>query len=146
MSLNEEIVKELDDSRELLAKVNDELDTNNYSKSYKKVWQAKAKIEYIVISLKLLNDIHHNNQNEKWKEDFVDNLVRVRAARKVRKAFQETLERYNKLEGIDDIYEFYKECWKIKEKLTILLNIVKPKIKPGQNDNDSNKKDSSDKK
>ena len=36
---------------------------------------------------------------------------------------------FQDLESIENIIKFYTVCWKIKEKLTILLNVVKPKIK-----------------
>lgn len=129
MTLNEEIVQRLDIARKLIQKVYENLDPESYVKFYQDIWKARAEIEYIVISLKLLNNLQDKELEGKWKEEFTETLKQVRAERKVRQVFIETLELFKKLESIENIIEFYKTCWKLKEKVTILLNIVKPKIK-----------------
>jgi hypothetical protein len=134
MSLNEEIVRKLDRSHEQLIEVYEKLNPEDYTKSYQKIWSIRAEIEFIVISLKLLNNLESSNIDEKWKEEFSATLKQVRAERKIRQAFLETIDLFSKLENIEDILEFYKICWMLKEKLTILLNVVKPKIKLKKND------------
>jgi hypothetical protein len=137
MSLNEEIVRKLDKSHEQLIEVYEKLNPEDYTKSYQKIWSIRAEIEFIVISLKLLNNLESSNIDEKWKEEFSATLKQVRAERKIRGAFIETIDLFSKLENIEDILEFYKICWMLKEKLTILLNVVKPKIKLKKNDSKS---------
>jgi hypothetical protein len=131
----------LDDSRVILEKVYEKLDPENYTKAYKDIWKVRAEIEFIVVSLKLLNNLEENEIGVKWKEEFSQTLKQVRAERKIRQVFLETFDLYNKLERIENIIEFYRICWKLKEKLTILLNVVKPKHKRIQ-ENDSKKKKS----
>ena len=133
MALSEEIVKTLDNAKKGIQSVYDKLDPENYSKFYDKIWKARSDVEYIVVSLKLLNNLDEQNLDQKWKEEFKETLKQVRAERKIRQAFLETLDLFNKLENIENIEEFYKICWKLKEKITILLNVVKPKIKIGKN-------------
>ena len=133
MALSEEIVKTLDNAKKGIQSVYDKLDPENYSKFYDKIWKARSDVEYIVVSLKLLNNLDEQNLDQKWKEEFKETLKQVRAERKIRQAFLETLDLFNKLESIENIEEFYKICWKLKEKITILLNVVKPKIKIGKN-------------
>ncbi|NHK30555.1 MAG: hypothetical protein FK730_04345 [Asgard group archaeon] len=137
MSLSEEIVSKLDKSHEQLIKVYEKLNPKDYTKSYQKIWSIRAEIEFIVISLKLLNNLDSLNIDEKWKEEFSSSLKQVRAERKIRQAFLETIDLFSKLESIEDIMDFYKICWMLKEKLTILLNVVKPKIKLKKNDSKS---------
>lgn len=137
MALSEEIVKTLDNARKGIQSVYDKLDPENYSKFYDKIWKARSDVEYIVVSLKLLNNLDDQNLNQKWKEEFKETLKQVRAERKIRLAFLETLDLFNKLESIENIEEFYKICWMLKEKITILLNVVKPKIKIRKNQNSS---------
>lgn len=139
MALSDDIVQRLDDSRVILEKVYKKLDPEDYSKAYKEVWKVRAEIEFIVISLKLLNNLEENEIGVKWKEEFAQTLKQVRAESKIRLVFLETFDLYNKLEHIENIIEFYRICWKLKEKLTILLNVVKPKHKRTQ-ESDSNKK------
>jgi hypothetical protein len=129
MALSEDIVKRIDDSKDILVRVYEKLDPNNYSKSYQDIWNVRAEIEFVVISLKLLNNLEENEIGVKWKEEFSQTLKQVRAERKIRQVFLETFDLYNKLEQIENIIEFYRVCWKLKEKLTILLNVVKPKHK-----------------
>ncbi|MBN1327982.1 MAG: hypothetical protein JXA54_00790 [Candidatus Heimdallarchaeota archaeon] len=133
MSLNDDIVKLIDASRNQLTKIYEKLDSNDYSKFYKQIWGIRADMEYIVISLKLLNDINSVLTDEKWKDDFASTLKQVRAERKIRQEFIETIELYRSLENINQIMNFYKVCWMIKEKLTILLNVAKPKHKIEKN-------------
>jgi hypothetical protein len=130
MSLSDEIVSIIDNAKTNVQEVLAELDPDNYMQFYNKIWTARADIEFLVVSIKLLNNLEYDNKQEKWKEEFADSLVQVRADRKIRKVFEETIELFNELETIQDIELFYRQCWKIKEKLTILLNVVKPKIKP----------------
>ncbi|HUT82389.1 MAG TPA: hypothetical protein VMZ29_14405 [Candidatus Bathyarchaeia archaeon] len=139
MALSEDIVKLIDTSRNQLTKIYEKLDPNEYSKFYKQIWGIRADMEYIVISLKLLNDITNTPLDEKWKDEFASTLKQVRAERKIRQEFLETIELYKSLENINQILNFYKVCWMIKEKLTILLNVVKPKFKLEKNN--LNKKD-----
>jgi len=136
MTLNDDLVNRIDKSRTMLQEVYDKLDPTNYVKFYDKIWTIRAEIEFIVASLKLLNNLEDQLQDEKWKKDFADTLKQVRADRKVREVFIETLHLFQELESIENIVKFYTICWKIKEKLTILLNVVKPKIKPEYKKND----------
>ena len=129
MALSEDIVKRIDSSQEILRKVYDELDPENYVKFYQKIWSIRAEMEYIVAAMKLLNNLTDSAVNGKWKKDFSDSLIQVRALKKVKEVFVETFEMYNKLESLENILDFYKICWMIKEKLTIILNVVKPKHK-----------------
>lgn len=135
MSLNEEIVQKLDEAKKTIQEVYGKLDPENYTKFYEKIWKARSEIEFIVISLKLLNDLESKKLEGKWKEEFSSTLKQIRAERKVKEEFVSTIEMFNQLENINDIIEFYKICWKLKEKITILLNVVKPKIKVQQNKN-----------
>ena len=136
MTLNDEIVNRLDKSRTMLQEVYDKLDPTDYVKFYDKVWSIRAEVEFVVASLKLLNNLDDQLQDEKWKKDFVVTLKQVRADRKVREVFIETLHLFQDLESIENIIKFYTICWKIKEKLTIILNVVKPKIKLDYKKND----------
>ncbi|NHJ85613.1 MAG: hypothetical protein FK734_09135 [Asgard group archaeon] len=136
MALSDDIVKLIDSSRTKLIGIYDKLDPNDYSKFYKQIWNIRADMEYIVITIKLLNDINNSISDDKWKEDFASTLKQVRAERKIRQEFLETIELYRSLENINQILEFYKICWMIKEKLTILLNVVKPKHKLEKNNID----------
>lgn len=136
MTLNDEIVNRLDKSRTMLQEVYDKLDPTDYVKFYDKIWSIRAEVEFVVASLKLLNNLDDQLQDEKWKKDFVVTLKQVRADRKVREVFIETLHLFQDLESIENIIKFYTVCWKIKEKLTILLNVVKPKIKLDYKKND----------
>ncbi len=129
MALSDDIVQRIDDSRVVLEKVYEKLDPENYTKGYKDIWKVRAEIEFVVISLKLLNNLEENEIGVKWKEEFSQTLKQVRAESKIRQVFLETFDLYNKLEQIENIIEFYRICWKLKEKLTILLNVVKPKHK-----------------
>ena len=129
MALSDDIVQRIDDSRVVLEKVYEKLDPENYIKGYKDIWKVRAEIEFVVISLKLLNNLEENEIGVKWKEEFYQTLKHVRAESKIRQVFLETFDLYNKLEQIENIIEFYRICWKLKEKLTILLNVVKPKHK-----------------
>ncbi|MHA1245053.1 MAG: hypothetical protein ACTSXA_13880 [Candidatus Heimdallarchaeota archaeon] len=129
MTLNDEIVNRLDKSRTMLQEVYDKLDPTNYVKFYDTIWSIRAEVEFVVASLKLLNNLEDQLLDEKWKKDFSETLKQVRADRKVREVFIETLHMFQDLESIENIIKFYTVCWKIKEKLTILLNVVKPKIK-----------------
>ncbi len=129
MALSSDIVEKIDTAKELLGKAYDELNPENYSISYEKVWFARAEIEFVVIALKLLNNLEKETLNNKWKEEFGKTLKQVRSESKIRQAFDDTFSLFQKLEDIDDIIEFYKICWMLKEKITILLNVVKPKHK-----------------
>ncbi len=129
MALSSDIVEKIDTAKELLSKAYDELNPENYSISYEKVWFARAEIEFVVIALKLLNNLEKETLNNKWKEEFGKTLKQVRSESKIRQAFDDTFGLFQKLEDIDDIIEFYKICWMLKEKITILLNVVKPKHK-----------------
>lgn len=129
MALSDDIVQRIDDSRVVLEKVYEKLDPENYTKGYKDIWKVRAEIEFVVISLKLLNNLEESEIGVKWKEEFSQTLKQVRAESKIRQVFLETFDLYNKLEQIENIIEFYRICWKLKEKLTILLNVVKPKHK-----------------
>jgi len=129
LTLNEEIVQQIDRSRENLQKVYDDLQVDNYNVHYHIIWTIRAEIEYIVATLKLLNNFDDQILGEKWKKEFGEKLKQVRSERTIRQAFLETLTLFDELEGIEDIINFYKTCWKIKEKLTVLLNVVKPKHK-----------------
>jgi len=129
MALNDEIVNQIDQSREKLQNIYDNLQPNNYTTHYHDIWYIRAEMEYIVATLKLLNNLDEQEIGGKWKTDFASNLKQVRAERTVRQAFLEALALFQALEEIENILEFYKTCWKIKEKLTILLNVVKPKHK-----------------
>jgi len=140
MALSDDIVKRIDDSRDILEEVYEKLDPNNYTKSYKDIWKVRAEIEFIVISLKLLNNLEENEIGVKWKEEFSQTLKQVRSESKIRQVFIEIFDMYNKLEHIENIIEFYRICWKLKEKLTILLNVVKPKHKRIQETGRQNKK------
>jgi len=134
VALSDDLVKIIDKSKNQLSKVYEKLDPENYTKFYQQIWGIRADMEFIVISLKLLNKLDAKAIGEKWKEEFKETLKQVRAERKIRLVFLETLELYNSLESIEDIIKFYKICWKIKEKMTILLNVVKPKHKRQTND------------
>jgi hypothetical protein len=136
MTLNDEIVNRIDKARTMLQEVYDKLDPKNYVKFYDAIWSIRAEIEFVVASLKLLNNLDDQLQDTKWKKDFIETLKQVRAERKVREVFIETLHLFQDLESIQNILQFYIVCWKIKEKLTILLNVVKPKIKPNYSKND----------
>ncbi len=129
MTLNDEIVNRLDKARTELQGVYDKLDPTNYVKFYDTIWSIRAEVEFVVASLKLLNNLEDQLLDEKWKKDFSATLKQVRADRKVREVFIETLHMFQDLESIENIIKFYTVCWKIKEKLSILLNVVKPKIK-----------------
>ncbi len=129
MALSDDIVQRIDDSKVILEEAYEKLDPENYTKAYKDIWKVRAEIEFVVISLKLLNNLEENEIGVKWKEDFSLTLKQVRAESKIRQVFLETFDLYNKLEQIENIIEFYRICWKLKEKLTILLNVVKPKHK-----------------
>ena len=129
MALSSDIVEKIDTAKELLSKAYDELNPENYSISYEKVWFARAEIEFVVIALKLLNNLEKETLNNKWKEEFGKTLKQVRSESKIRQAFDDTFGLFQKLEDINDIIEFYKICWMLKEKITILLNVVKPKHK-----------------
>ena len=129
MSLSEEIVQKLDEAKKIVRDTSEKIEPDNYTQFYNKIWKARAEIEFIVITLKLLNNIETVEAEGKWKEEFTSNLKQIRAPRKVKLEFLNTLEIFEQLEEIEDIIEFYKICWKLKEKLTILLNVVKPKIK-----------------
>ncbi len=133
MALSEEIVQKLDKARKGIQNVYDKLDPEDYTKFYDIIWKARSDVEFIVATLKLLNNLEDKTLGQKWKEEFKETLKQVRAERKIRQAFLETLDMFNKLEGIENIEEFYKICWKLKEKITVLLNVVKPKIKLNQN-------------
>ena len=133
MALSEEIVQKLDKARKGIQNVYDKLDPEDYTKFYDIIWLARSDVEFIVATLKLLNNLEDKTLGQKWKEEFKETLKQVRAERKIRQAFLETLDMFNKLEGIENIEEFYKICWKLKEKITVLLNVVKPKIKLNQN-------------
>lgn len=133
MALSEGIVQKLDNARKGIQNVYDKLDPQDYTKFYDIIWKARSDVEFIVVTLKLLNNLEDKTLGQKWKEEFKETLKQVRAERKIRQAFLETLDMFNKLEGIENIEEFYKICWKLKEKITILLNVVKPKIKLVQN-------------
>ncbi|NHJ87297.1 MAG: hypothetical protein FK734_17670 [Asgard group archaeon] len=133
MTLNEEIVIKLDTAKTLISEVYEELDPKNYSKHYEKIWKARAEVEFIVIALKLVNNLTENDIGEKWKKDFSDVLKQVRSEVKIRQVFLETLNIFQSLEQIENIIEFYKKCWMLKEKITILLNVVKPKHKISSN-------------
>jgi len=133
LALSEEIVKKLDNARKGIQSVYDKLDPEEYTKFYDTIWKARSDVEFIVATLKLLNNLEDKALGQKWKEEFKETLKQVRAERKIRQAFLETLDLFNKLEGIENIEEFYKICWKLKEKITVLLNVVKPKIKLIQN-------------
>ena len=133
MALSEEIVQKLDKARKGIQNVYDKLDPEDYTKFYDIIWLARSDVEFIVATLKLLNNLEDKTLGQKWKEEFKETLKQVRAERKIRQAFLETLDMFNKLEGIENIEEFYKICWKLKEKITVLLNVVKPKIKLIQN-------------
>ena len=130
MALSDDIVERIDDAKQAVQEVYDKLSPDKYPKFYNKIWNARSNIEYVVVTLRLLNNIEIEKLDEKWKDEFIPTLKQVRAERKVRLAFLETIDLFNKLEGIQDIIEFYKVCWMLKEKITILLNVVKPKIKP----------------
>ncbi|NHJ40291.1 MAG: hypothetical protein FK731_09690 [Asgard group archaeon] len=134
MSLSEEIVSKIDKTYDQLKETYEKLDPQDYTKSYQKIWFIRAEMEFIVISLKLLNNLDTESIDEKWKEEFSSSLKQVRSEKKIRDVFLDTIELYNKLERIEDILEFYKICWMLKEKLTILLNVVKPKIKLRKNE------------
>ena len=127
MALSSDIVEKIDTAKDLLSKAYDELNPENYS--YEKVWSARAEIEFVVIALKLLNNLEKEILNNKWKEDFGKTLKQVRSESKIRQAFDDTFCLFQKLEDINDIIEFYKICWMLKERITILLNVVKPKHK-----------------
>ena len=129
MTLNDEIVNRLDKAKTMLQGVYDKLDPKDYVKFYDTIWSIRAEVEFVVASLKLLNNLEDQLSDEKWKKDFGETLKQVRADRKVREVFIETLHMFQDLESIENIIKFYTVCWKIKEKLTILLNVVKPKIK-----------------
>ena len=129
MAISDDIVQRIDASRVVLEKVYEKLDPENYIKGYKDIWKVRAEIEFVVISLKLLNNLEENEIGVKWKEEFSRTLKQVRSESKIRQVFLETFDLYNKLEQIENIIEFYRICWKLKEKLTILLNVVKPKHK-----------------
>ncbi len=129
LALSEEIVQKLDNARKGIQKVYDKLDPKEYTKFYDTIWKARSDVEFIVATLKLLNNLEDKTLGQKWKEDFKETLKQVRAERKIRQAFLETLDMFNRLEGIENIEEFYKICWKLKEKITVLLNVVKPKIR-----------------
>lgn len=129
MALSSDIVEKIDVAKELISKAYTELNPENYSISYEKVWSARAEIEFVVIALKLLNNLDEEKENTKWKEEFGETLKQVRSENKIRQAFIDTLDLFNKLEDIEDIIDFYKTCWMLKEKITILLNVVKPKHK-----------------
>ncbi|MHA1742688.1 MAG: hypothetical protein ACTSV6_00385 [Candidatus Heimdallarchaeota archaeon] len=129
MTLNEEIVQQIDLSRENLQKVYDDLQVDNYNVHYHTIWTIRAEMEFVVATLKLLNNFDDQALGEKWKTEFGEKLKQVRSERTIRQAFLETLALFNELETIEDIIDFYKICWKIKEKLTVLLNVVKPKHK-----------------
>lgn len=133
MSLSEEIVQKIDEAKKAIREASENIDPENYTLFYDKIWKARAEIEFIVITLKLLNNIETAKIDGKWKEEFTSNLKQIRAPQKVKLEFQNTLEIFEQLEEIEDIIEFYKICWMLKEKLTILLNVVKPKIKIQQN-------------
>ncbi|MBK5114512.1 MAG: hypothetical protein KGD59_01165 [Candidatus Heimdallarchaeota archaeon] len=143
MALSDDIVQRLDDSRVILEKVYEKLDPENYTKAYKDIWKVRSEIEFIVISLKLLNNLEENEIGVKWKEEFSQTLKQVRSESKIRQVFLETFDLYNKLERIENIIEFYRICWKLKEKLTILLNVVKPKHKRSQESESKIKKSKS---
>ncbi len=140
MALSDDIVQRIDDSRVVLEKVYEKLDPENYIKGYKDIWKVRAEIEFVVISLKLLNNLEENEIGVKWKEEFSQTLKQVRSESKIRQVFLETFDLYNKLEQIENIIEFYRICWKLKEKLTILLNVVKPKHKRGNESESKEKK------
>lgn len=129
LALSEEIVQKLDNARKGIQKVYDKLNPEDYTKFYDIIWKARSDVEFIVATLKLLNNLEDKMLDQKWKEEYKETLKQVRAERKIRQAFLETLDMFNQLEGIEQIEEFYKICWKLKEKITILLNVVKPKIK-----------------
>ncbi|NHJ31382.1 MAG: hypothetical protein FK732_00825 [Asgard group archaeon] len=133
MALSDDIVQRIDDSRDVLVKVYEKLDPNNYTKAYQDIWKVRAELEFVVISLKLLNNLDENEIGTKWKEEFSQTLKQVRAESKIRQVFLEVFDLYTKLEQIENIVEFYRICWKLKEKLTILLNVVKPKHKRSNN-------------
>ncbi|MEA2070864.1 MAG: hypothetical protein U9O98_06185 [Asgard group archaeon] len=129
MSLSEDIAQRIDLAKELINDANKALNPNNYQEHYETVWKARAEIAFVVAAIELLNKLDSSTDKEQWKEEFTDSLVQVRADRKIKKAFEDTMEMFQELEKIVDIYEFYKKCWCLKEKITILLNIVKPKHK-----------------
>ena len=129
MTLNEDIVTRIDNSKKLLKKAFEGLDPINYSKIYKEVWKARAEVEYVVVSLKLLNSNSISELFEDWKINLSKTLKQVRSDDKIREFFSETIESFDNLENINDIKDFYMQCWILKEKLTVLLNIVKPKPK-----------------
>ena len=108
MSLSEDIVQRLDDSRVILEKVYEKLDPKNYTKAYKDIWKVRAEIEFIVVSLKLLNNLEENEIGVKWKEEFSQTLKQVRAESKIRQVFLETFDLYNKLERIENIIERWR--------------------------------------
>ncbi|MFW9923145.1 MAG: hypothetical protein ACFFDW_07675 [Candidatus Thorarchaeota archaeon] len=139
MTLNEDIVQRLDYSKKLVQEVYDSLNPEKYVESYEKIWKARAEIEFIVISLKLLNNLEERKMDEKWKEEFSATLKQVRSEDKVRQVFLETLTLFHRLENINNIIEFYKTTWMIKEKMAILLTVVKPKIKIQKSINNNQK-------
>ncbi|RLI71108.1 hypothetical protein DRO91_06005, partial [Candidatus Heimdallarchaeota archaeon] len=108
MTLNEEIVQQIDRSRENLQKVYDDLQVDNYNVHYHIIWTIRAEIEYIVATLKLLNNFDDQILGEKWKKEFGEKLKQVRSERTIRQAFLETLTLFDELEGIEDIINFYK--------------------------------------
>lgn len=129
MTLSDEVVRNIDQSKRLIRETYEGLDPENYTKFYSKVWQAHSNMEFVVVLLKLLNQLEETKEDEKWKKEFEDNLTRPRAARKIKRSFEETLELFDQLEEISDIKEFYKLCWILKEKVTVHLDVVKPKFR-----------------
>ncbi|MBD3192428.1 MAG: hypothetical protein GF308_17445 [Candidatus Heimdallarchaeota archaeon] len=129
MTLSDEVVQNIDQAKRLILETYQGLDPENYTKFYSKVWQAHANMEFVVVLLKLLNQLEETKEAKKWKQEFDDNLTRPRAARKIKKSFEETLELFDQLEEISDIKEFYKICWMVKEKVTVHLDVVKPKFR-----------------
>ncbi|MHA1213491.1 MAG: hypothetical protein ACTSSH_13655 [Candidatus Heimdallarchaeota archaeon] len=55
MALSDDLVKIIDKSKNELSKVYEKLDPENYTKFYQQIWGIRADMEFIVISLKLLN-------------------------------------------------------------------------------------------
>ncbi len=87
MALSNDIVERIDNSRDILVKVYENLDPNKYTKSYSDIWKVRAEIEFVVISLKLLNNLDEDEIGGKWKEEFSQELKQVRSESKIRQVF-----------------------------------------------------------
>ena len=71
MSLSEEIVQKLDEAKKIVRDTSEKIEPDNYTQFYDKIWKARAEIEFIVITLKLLNNIETVEAEGKWKEEFI---------------------------------------------------------------------------